>query len=102
MIKLLSNVHAAMLITFWNYVKPICDKFNLNVYDVARILLMIDERVSKYGTIAGSAYGGTCLPKDMRQLVELCKSNGLSHSFLDEIEKINSWYDELGISRGGL
>lgn len=102
MIKLLSNVHAAMLITFWNYVKPICETLNIHIYNVARLLPILDERISKYGTIPGSAYGGACLPKDMKQLIALCNDAGIDSDFLDIIEKINSQYSETGISRGGL
>jgi len=101
-IKLSSNNYAAMLISFWNNLKIVCDKLNININDVSRILPLIDERVSKYGTLAGAAYGGTCLPKDVKQFINMCKNLELNTDLFEAVEGINSWYKESTISRGGL
>jgi len=102
MIKLVSNVYSAMLITMWNYFGTIMDDMDIDSFAVSRILPMIDERVSKYGTILGAAYGGKCLPKDVKQLINMCAEKGLSIDLLIEMERINNSFKTENISRGGL
>ena len=102
MIKIASNVYSAMLITMWNYFGIVMDEMDIDSFTVSRILPMIDERISKYGTILGAAYGGKCLPKDVKQLINMCAEKDVSVNLLNVMERINNTFKTENISRGGL
>lgn len=102
MLKLASNVHAASVITFWNMMKMLCDSLNLNSFKIARTLPLLDERVTRYGTIPGAAYGGACLPKDVRQMTILCRQVGAPSVLLRALEEVNSLFPESTVARGGI
>lgn len=68
--KIFSNAHLSTLIGFWCEAKKICDNFEVNADRIASVCAM-DSRISEYGTICGSKFGGLCLPKDLHYLAEL-------------------------------
>lgn len=67
-VKLATNCYLATQISFWNELKRIADELGINSHKVAK-LATLDPRVSTYGALMhGAAYGGKCLPKDMKQM----------------------------------
>ena len=54
-------------------------------------LFCLDDRLnlSPYYLIPGFAYGGSCLSKDLRSLVEIAKENNLTIPVLENIESSN-------------
>ena len=54
-------------------------------------LFCLDDRLnlSPYYLVPGFAYGGSCLSKDLRSLVEIAKENNLTIPVLENIESSN-------------
>lgn len=68
MIKYVSNCMLATKISFWNEIFLICNSLGLDSQEVADVVSQ-DPRIGKYGTIHGMAFGGKCLPKDLKAFV---------------------------------
>lgn len=100
-IKLISNVHAATSITFWNVMKDVADKLSLDIYEVARLLPMIDERVSRYGSFPGQRYSGACLPKDVQQFIDMCEGK-ISLDWIKYMQERNRTFPDGNLLRGSL
>ena len=68
MIKYVSNCMLTTKISFWNEIFLICNNLSLDSKEVAEVVSQ-DLRIGKYGTIHGMAFGGKCLPKDLKAFV---------------------------------
>lgn len=88
MIKYASNCALATKISYWNEIFYICRKAGVDSDVVAKTASM-DERIGKYGTIHGKAFGGKCLPKDLRAFIDYCRLLGYSPRLLKAVERIN-------------
>ncbi len=77
MIKYVSNCMLATKISYWNEIFLICTKLGIDCQEIANIAAM-DPRIGKYGSVHGKAFGGKCLPKDLKAFF----------SFADEYQKI--------------
>jgi UDPglucose 6-dehydrogenase len=88
MIKLASNCALASRISYWNEISYICQLLGVDSEIVARVAGM-DERIGKYGTIHGKAFGGKCLPKDLKALVKFSEKIGHNAKLLKAVEEIN-------------
>jgi len=90
LVKLVSNAHLAMLITFWNVVAELADKLNVNIRELAE-MVVADRRISKYGTAKfGEPFGGKCLPKDLDHLINCFHSAGLNPTVFEAVKAYNS------------
>jgi UDPglucose 6-dehydrogenase len=88
-VKLLSNSHLAMLITFWNETNELAEKLGLNINEVAE-LVRADHRVATYGTRKfGDPFEGKCLPTNLDQLITAFHSSGLNPLLFEAIKKYN-------------
>lgn len=89
LIKYASNCWLAVQISYWNEIKKICDKFNVNPQLVANAACL-DKRISKYGTaMIGEAFSGFCLPKDINALIKSFEDVGLDPILLKSVRKVN-------------
>jgi len=68
LIKYASNCILATKISYWNEIFLICNELGVNSQAVADAV-GLDPRIGKYGTVHGKAFGGTCLPKDLKAFV---------------------------------
>ncbi len=68
MIKYASNCVLATKISYWNEIYGICNELGIDSHEVADIV-GADPRIGKYGTVHGKAFGGKCLPKDLKALI---------------------------------
>ena len=68
MIKYASNCVLATKISYWNEVFLICKELDIDSKTVANIV-SLDPRIGKYGTVHGKAFGGKCLPKDLKAVI---------------------------------
>jgi len=68
MTKYASNCVLATKISYWNEIFLVCQKLEINSQTVADIV-SIDPRIGQYGTVHGKAFGGKCLPKDLKAFV---------------------------------
>jgi UDPglucose 6-dehydrogenase len=74
MIKYASNCMLATRISYWNEIFLICSKLGVNSQEVADIVSM-DPRIGRYGAVHGKAFGGKCLPKDLKAFISLAKKH---------------------------
>jgi len=89
MVKLAVNCHLACLISFWNEVHLICKELGVNSHEVGAIA-SLDPRVSPYGArMHGRPFGGRCLPKDLNQVLELCRKVGYEPTLLEAVKRLN-------------
>ena len=83
LIKYASNCMLATKISYWNEIFMICKKLGINSKEVADVI-SLDPRIGKYGSIHGKAFGGKCLPKDLKAFISFSQSK-----FLKVVEDIN-------------
>ena len=90
MIKYANNSFLATKISFINQLSNICQKIpGANVDDIARTI-GLDPRIGKLFLNAGPGYGGSCLPKDMKALINFAKITGTKPTLLNAVEEINT------------
>ena len=71
-IKYASNCMLATKISYWNEIFLICKDLGIDSHVVADIV-GLDPRIGRYGTVHGKAFGGKCLPKDLKAFVAFAK-----------------------------
>jgi UDPglucose 6-dehydrogenase len=90
--KLLTNCYLAAQISFWNDVNTLTEKMELNSHAIAR-LVALDTRVSEYGAVMhGKPYGGTCLPKDMMQVLNYAQELKVDLPVFKGTDTTNAYY----------
>jgi UDPglucose 6-dehydrogenase len=52
-------------------------------------LCALDDRIGKYGTVHGMAFGGKCFPKDLQAIISFSKELGHNPEFLKAVESVN-------------
>jgi len=72
MIKYASNCMLATKISYWNEIFLVCKELGINSQIVADIV-GLDPRIGKYGTVHGKAFGGKCLPKDLKAFIKFAE-----------------------------
>ena len=87
MIKYASNCMLATKISFWNEIFLICKEIGVDSKIVADIV-GLDPRIGKYGTIHGKAFGGKCLPKDLKAFISFA-SKFRDVKLLRAVDEIN-------------
>ena len=76
LIKYASNCMLATKISYWNEIVLICKELGIDSRIVADVV-GLDPRIGRYGTVHGKAFGGKCLPKDLKAFI----------SFVEEYHK---------------
>jgi UDPglucose 6-dehydrogenase len=72
LIKYASNCILATKISYWNEIFLICKELGIDSQAVADVV-GLDPRIGKYGTVHGKAFGGKCLPKDLKAFVSFAE-----------------------------
>ena len=92
-IKYFNNTWFATKVVFANQMYDLCEKMDIN-FEIVRECAAMDKRVgpSHLDVLHGGyrGYGGACLPKDTRALIQLGDRVGAEMGLLKEVEKINT------------
>ena len=90
MIKYANNSFLATKISFINQLSNICQNVpGANIDDIAKTI-GLDPRIGKLFLNAGPGYGGSCLPKDMKALINFANSTGIKPTLLNAVEEVNT------------
>jgi UDPglucose 6-dehydrogenase len=89
MIKYANNSFLATKISFINQLSNICQNIpDANIDDVAKTI-GLDPRIGRLFLNAGPGYGGSCLPKDMKALINFAEKVGINPTLLNAVEQTN-------------
>ena len=72
LIKYASNCMLATKISYWNEIFLICKEVGIDSQTIADVV-GLDPRIGKYGTVHGKAFGGKCLPKDLKAFISFAE-----------------------------
>ena len=94
-IKYVNNSFRVLKIGFANEVGNICKSLNIDSHEVMRVFGMDDRlNISTYYFKPGFAYGGSCLPKDLKGLQTIAHDAYLKTHVLDAIVLTNEYQKE--------
>jgi len=90
LIKYANNAFLAMKISFINTIANICERIPGADVTVVAKGIGLDKRIGSTFLNAGLGYGGSCLPKDLRALIQHSRSLGYEPKLLEAVEGVNS------------
>lgn len=88
MIKYTANAMLATRISFMNDIANLCEIVGANV-NMVRKGIGSDSRIGSKFLYAGTGYGGSCFPKDVKALIKTADNNGYSLEVLKAVERVN-------------
>ena len=93
MVKYFTNTFLATKVSFANEMKIICDKINID-YDKVVEYATYDERLGKsHWAVPGPdgklGFGGSCFPKDLNALIDLCYEKSIKANTLFGVWETN-------------
>lgn len=101
--KYACNNFLAVKLTYINEISELCEKLNINIDDVLDVM-KLDNRIGNLYMEPGIGYGGSCLPKDTKALVNCARNNGMKLNVVEAtiesnkrqrnrlFEKLNKYY----------
>lgn len=94
MTKYVANCLLATKISFINEMANLCEAFQADVNDVRRGIGH-DQRIGFHFLHPGVGYGGSCFPKDIRAVIHMAKSRGLSSRMMRAVDEVNEAQKEV-------
>lgn len=88
MAKYAANVYLAMRITFANQMADLCEQNGADVTEVIRGI-GADKRIGDHYWYPGLGYGGSCFPKDVKEIAAYAKSIGEHESIFIAVDERN-------------
>ncbi len=88
LIKYASNAYLATKISFMNEMANLAEKLDANIENIA-LGMGYDKRIGSDFLRAGVGYGGSCFPKDVKELIYTARLNGSDLKILDAVEVVN-------------
>ncbi|MBI2236848.1 MAG: nucleotide sugar dehydrogenase [Magnetospirillum sp.] len=91
MIKYVNNVFHAVKVTFANEVGRACRQLGVDTHELTRLFLADDKlNVSPAYLRPGFAFGGSCLPKDLRALLHVAGRGGVDLPMIGHVAASNT------------
>jgi UDPglucose 6-dehydrogenase len=94
MTKYVANAYLATRISFINEIANLCERVGADADDV-RHGAGSDSRIGLRFFFPGCGYGGSCFPKDVRELLGVAESNGYPLQILGAAHRVNESQREL-------
>ena len=93
LIKFVNNSFHALKVAFTNEIGRICKSLHVDSHDLMNLFVK-DKilNISPYYLKPGFAYGGSCLPKDLKSLNTLAHDNYLEVPILSSIDNSNRFH----------
>jgi UDPglucose 6-dehydrogenase len=88
MAKYTANAYLAQRITFINQIANLCEKNGAMITEVIEVIGR-DNRIGSHYWYPGLGYGGSCFPKDVKELAAYAKSIGEGQGLLPKIDALN-------------
>ncbi len=88
MTKYAANNYLATRITFINQIADLCEHSGASIEDVIKGI-GADKRIGPHYWYPGLGYGGSCFPKDVKEIASYAKSVGESGSLFITIDELN-------------
>ena len=88
MTKYAANSMLATRISFMNDIANLCELVGADV-NMVRDGIGSDSRIGRKFLYPGCGYGGSCLPKDVKALINTAEQNGYSMQVLKAVEDVN-------------
>ena len=92
--KYAANAMLALRISFMNEIALICDRLGGDIAKV-RVGIGSDSRIGMSFLYAGVGYGGSCFPKDVRELIHVGKTQELPMEIIAAVERVNERQKQL-------
>jgi UDPglucose 6-dehydrogenase len=88
MTKYVANAILATKISFINEMANVCEKVGADINEVRRGIGH-DQRIGFQFLFPGPGYGGSCFPKDVKNLISLAKSVSISVDLMESVDLVN-------------
>lgn len=88
MSKYAANAYLATRITFVNQIANLCQKNGANVDDVIEAI-GYDQRIGNHYWYPGFGYGGSCFPKDVKELAAYSRQVGEADNLFNKVNDLN-------------
>lgn len=88
MAKYAANAYLATRITFINQIADLCEKNNADVEDVIQAI-GLDQRIGQHYWYPGFGYGGSCFPKDVKELAAYSRAIGEPDNLFNKVNDLN-------------
>jgi UDPglucose 6-dehydrogenase len=88
MAKYTANAYLATRITFINQIADLCEKNGADIQDVIQAI-SYDKRIGSHYWYPGFGYGGSCFPKDVKELAAYSRAVGEANNLLNKVSEIN-------------
>lgn len=100
LMKYVNNAFHALKIIFANEIGNICNKIDVDSHQVMKIFCKDTKlNLSPYYLKPGFAYGGSCLPKDLKALKTIAHDHYLECPVLENIERSNDAQKKIVLDR---
>lgn len=89
MAKYTANAYLAVRIAFINQVADLCEKNGADIQEVISIIGK-DKRIGEHYWYPGLGYGGSCFPKDVKELAHYSRTVGEGENLFNKIADLNA------------